>query len=92
MKLKRAGIITKVLLLAIVLYAAVRLAMIHSETRKLQGQISQLEQQTQQLTEENAALEYQIEHSEDDETKEEIARDKLGLVKPGEKIFYDTSN
>lgn len=92
MKLKRAGIITKVLLLAIVLYAAVRLAMVHSETKRLEAQISQLEQQTQQLTEENAALEYQIEHSEDDETKEEIARDKLGLVKPGEKIFYDTSD
>ena len=45
-----------------------------------------------QGSEENAALEYQIAHSEDDETKEEIARDKLGLVKAGEKIFYDTSN
>ena len=92
MKLKRAGIITKVLLLAIVLYAAVRLAMIHSETRDLQNQIEQLERQSQTLTEQNAALEYQIAHSDDDETREEIARDKLGLVKPGEKIFYDTSN
>ena len=92
MKLKRAGIITKVLLLAIVLYAAVRLAMIHSETRDLQNQIDQLERQSQPLTEQNAALEYQIAHSDDDETREEIARDKLGLVKPGEKIFYDTSN
>ena len=26
------------------------------------------------------------------DTIEEIARDKLGLVKPGEKIFYDMSN
>ena len=92
MKIKRAGIITKVILLAIVLYAAVRLAMIHSATQDLQKQIEQLEQQSQTLTEENAALEYQIAHSDDDETKEEIARDKLGLVKPGEKIFYDTSN
>ena len=92
MKIKRAGIVTKVILLAIVLYAAVRLAMIHAETRTLEAQITQLEQQAQQLTEENAALEYQIAHSDDDETKEEIARDKLGLVKPGEKIFYDTTN
>ena len=92
MKIKRAGIITKVILLAIVLYAAVRLAMVHSQTQDLQRQIEQLEQQSQTLTEENAALEYQIAHSEDDETKEEIARDKLGLVKAGEKIFYDTSN
>ena len=71
MKIKRAGIITKILLLAIVLYAAVRLVMLHAETRSLQSQIA---------------------HSEDDETKEEIARDTLGLVKAGEKIFYDTSN
>ena len=92
MKIKRAGIITKVILLAIVLYAAVRLAMVHSQTQDLQRQIEQLEQQSQTLTEENAALEYQIAHSDDDETKEEIARDKLGLVKAGEKIFYDTSN
>ena len=77
MKIKRAGIITKVILLAIVLYAAVRLAMVHSQTQDLQRQIEQLEQQSQTLTEENAALEYQIAHSDDDETKEEIARDKL---------------
>ena len=38
---------------------------------------------------ENARLEYEIEHSEDPETMEQIAREKLGLVKPGEKIFYD---
>ena len=44
MKLKRAGIITRILLLAIVLYAAVRLAMLHAETRSLQNQIEQLEQ------------------------------------------------
>ena len=40
MKIKRAGIITKIILLAIVLYAAVRLAMIHAETRDLQAQIA----------------------------------------------------
>ena len=39
-----------------------------------------------------AELEYQIEHGADDETIEDIARNKLGLVYPGEKIFYDISD
>ena len=37
-------------------------------------------------------LQYQIDHSEDDDMIESVAREKLGLVKPGEKIFYDTSD
>ena len=52
----------------------------------------QLQQQVTDMTQSNAELEYKIEHSEDADTIEEIARDKLGLVKPGEKIFYDMSN
>ena len=37
-------------------------------------------------------LQDQIDHSEDDDMIESVAREKLGLVKPGEKIFYDTSD
>ena len=33
-----------------------------------------------------------VDHSEDDDMIESVAREKLGLVKPGEKIFYDTSD
>ena len=41
---------------------------------------------------ENAELEYDVAHAGDPETIESIARTKLGLVKPGEKIFYDVGN
>jgi len=40
----------------------------------------------------NTELQYAIDHSTDAETIEDIARNKLGLVKPGEKIFYDVNN
>ena len=30
-----------------------------------------------------------LEHSDDPDALEDLARDKLGLVKPGEKVFYD---
>ena len=44
------------------------------------------------MLQENAELEYDIQHAEDPATIAEIARIKLGLVMPGEKIFYDVGN
>jgi cell division protein FtsB len=51
-----------------------------------------LEAKYQQMSVKNATLQYEIDHSTDPETIEEVARDKLGLVLPGEIIFYDMSN
>jgi cell division protein FtsB len=51
-----------------------------------------LQQQVTEMTQKNAELQYQIDHGTDEETIEEIARNKLGLVLPGEKVFYDISN
>ncbi len=92
MKFKKAGIITKILIAALLVYAVVSLVTVRSKTAALNAQTQQLQQQVTDMTQSNAELEYKIEHSEDADTIEEIARDKLGLVKPGEKIFYDMSN
>ena len=43
-------------------------------------------------TQANAELQYQIDHSEDDDMIESVAREKLGLVKPGEKISVKTED
>lgn len=92
MKFKKAGIITKIVIAALLVYAVVSLVTVRSKTSALNTQTQQLQQQVTDMTQSNAELEYKIEHSEDADTIEEIARDKLGLVKPGEKIFYDMSN
>lgn len=92
MKFKKAGIITKIVIAALLIYAVVSLVTVRSKTAALNAQTQQLQQQVTDMTQSNAELEYKIEHSEDADTIEEIARDKLGLVKPGEKIFYDMSN
>lgn len=92
MKFKKAGIITKIVIAALLVYAVVSLVTVRSKTAALNAQTQQLQQQITDMTQSNAELEYKIEHSEDADTIEEIARDKLGLVKPGEKIFYDMSN
>lgn len=89
MKLKKAGIITKLLLTVMVVYALFTIVTVRSDIAAAQRDLAALTVQVEDAQRENARLEYEIEHSEDAETIEQIAREKLGLVKPGEKIFYD---
>lgn len=92
MKLKRAGIITKIIIVALIVYAVVSLVTVKSKTTEAEAKSAELQQQVTKLAEANAELQYGIDHAGDDETIEDIARQKLGLVKPGEIIFYDASN
>ena len=61
------------------------LARAEADRAELQARVATVQQ-------ENAELEYDIAHAGDPETIASIARAKLGLVLPGEKIFYDVSN
>ena len=90
MKFKKASIFTTLVIAVLMLYAVISLVMVHRQTRQLQDRAAK--QQVSEMTQSNAELQYQIDHSEDDDMIESVAREKLGLVKPGEKIFYDTSD
>ena len=92
MKFNKASIFTKLVIAALKVYAVLSLVMVHRQTRQLQDRAATLQQQVSEMTQSNAELQYQIDHSEDDDMIESVAREKLGLVKPGEKIFYDTSD
>ncbi len=89
MKLKKAGILTKLLIAVMVVYAVCSIVSVRTDIAEAEESLTALNQQIEDAQQENARLEYEIEHSEDPETIEQIAREKLGLVKPGEKIFYD---
>jgi len=91
MKRKKAGICTRIIILALILYAAISLVTLNQDIVAEKTQKVALEEKVALLQRENAELEYEIEHSGDADTIENIARSKLGLVKPGEKIFYDIS-
>ena len=91
-KFKKASIFTTLVIAVLMLYAVISLVMVHRQTRQLQDRAATLQQQVSEMTQSNAELQYQIDHSEDDDMIESVAREKLGLVKPGEKIFYDTSD
>ena len=90
MKFKKASIFTKLVIAALMVYALISLVVVHQRTA--QDRAAALQQQVSEMTQSNVELQYQIDHSDDDDMRESVAREKLGLVKPGEKIFYDTSD
>lgn len=92
MKFKKASIFTTLVIAVLMVYALISLFVVHRQTRQLQDRAATLQQQVSEMTQANTELQYQIDHSEDDDMIESVAREKLGLVKPGEKIFYDTSD
>ena len=92
MKLKRASIFTRIVILALIVYATVMLVNTRQQAMRADADRAALQAQVDAMLRENAELQYDIDHADDPEIIAEIARSKLGLVKPGEKIFYDISN
>ena len=91
MKLKRSSIIMKIVILAMIVYATISLVSTRGRIAEAEADRVLLQAKVDAALQENAELQYDVEHAEDPETIAEIARTKLGLVKPGEKIFYDVS-
>ena len=92
MKLKRAGMLTK-LLLAIVLVASVTTFLnLQVQARDLAEQKAVLERQTARQRQENEALAAAIADKDNPERIADVARERLGYVAPGEIIFYDSGN
>jgi len=51
-----------------------------------------MEETVARQRQENRSLEAALERAEDPEYLQELARDQLGMVTPGQKDFYDVSN
>lgn len=81
-----------VLLLALILYACAALASVRQEVGRAQAHLEELEASVRALEETNDQLRYDIAHAGDEEVIADIAREKLGLVLPGEKVYYDVGN
>ncbi len=91
MKQSRSGIviIMAILMIALIVCAASSLSRMNARIEEAELAKNALADQALALAVSNAALEYEIEHSGDLDMVERVARDKLGLVLPGEIIYYD---
>ena len=74
--------------MGLILYAASTLGQVYTQLRKSGVEVAQLRQTHAQL--ESSIRELQSDTTDADfrQTAEKIAREKLGLVKPGETIYW----
>lgn len=91
MKLKRASIITIGIILAVFCYFTVTFLSLQNQIADYRAQEAELSQEVDQLRLSNDALRLTLEGKDDPSYQEDIARDKLGLVKPGERVFIDVT-
>ncbi|MCL2368088.1 MAG: septum formation initiator family protein [Oscillospiraceae bacterium] len=92
MRRRKANIFTKLVVLALVIYASVSLIGLHGQIEAARESRLALERVVAEQALENAVYEYELDNRYDPEMIERIARNRLGLVRPGERVFYGTTN
>ena len=91
MRIKKAGFLTKIVVLALLIYMATSLPDLRSQLQANQEEQAALNAQAATLAQENAQLSNAIENRDDPDVLEDVARSK-GFVKAGEKLFIDVAN
>lgn len=91
MQVKRAGLLTKIVVLALLIYMATALLDLRGKLQDYRAEQAALSAQVAQVQQENAELANAVENKDDPDVLEQVARDK-GFVKPGEKLFVDITN
>ena len=91
MRFKRAGFLTKIIVLTLLIYMATSLLDLRGQIQATQGQRDALAQQVadQRLT--NKELADAVENSDNPEMLEQVARSK-GYVKQNEVLYFDVAN
>lgn len=89
MKLRSAGWLTTFVIAGLLAYGCITLMNMKTKVSEASKTEAQLQAEIEAIQEENASLRYAIENQDDPATIEDIARDRLGLVMPDERIFYD---
>ena len=90
MRVKRASLLTKLVILALLVAAATALLQLRSKINAAEAELLQAQEQVAAQKQVNADLADAVANSDDPERQADIARDKLGLVTPGEYVFYFT--
>ncbi|HIY16842.1 MAG TPA: cell division protein FtsL [Candidatus Intestinimonas stercorigallinarum] len=88
---KKAGLLTKLVILALLIYLATALLDMQSQIRQTQAERDSLSRQVAEQTQVNADLAEDVANPDDPQRIADIARDELGLVVPGEKVIIITN-
>lgn len=90
MQVKKAGFLTKIVVLVLLIAASVSLLRMQGMIANAQEELDELKLQVAGQTQVNADLRDAVEHSGDPTRQRDIARNELGLAAPGEKVIIFT--
>lgn len=88
-KKRKSSLITKIVILALAVYATITIVSLQTQIEEKRAEQLTLEASRAELEEENARLQSAIDAIGTEAGIADIAREKLGLVAPGEIVFYD---
>ena len=86
LKFKKSSLLVKLVILIVLVYATVSL---QNQVMQKKEESAALSEQVAQLQQDNNVLQDSIDNLQTSAGIEAIARNKLGLVKDGEIVFYD---
>lgn len=90
MQIKKAGFLTKIVILTLLIAATVSLLRLRTQIQEAQVELEDKRLQVAQQTQVNADLQDAVDHSDDPGRQADIARGELGLAAPGEKVIIFT--
>ena len=86
----KASVLFSILVILLLIYAVISLIHTRNEIADTKEEIRTLTQQIADQKEQNTALANSIENSGDPSSLQDVAREKLNLVTPNDRIFYIT--
>ena len=86
MRLKRTGILTKIVLGVVFVYALVMLVRLNDQNAEAKSRLDDYKRQEAALAADVDKMTYDLEHRNDPEVIEDIAREH-GYINPGESIY-----
>ena len=90
MQIKKAGFLTKIVVLTLLVASAVSLLRLQGQISEAREEQAEMERKVAQQSQVNADLRDAIDHSSDPDRQAAIARSELNLAAPGEKVIIFT--
>lgn len=87
----RAGFLTKLIIIVLLAALGFKVYDLHGQIEKAEEERANYQEQVDEKKQENAALAADLAEGPTDEKLQDIARDELGYVKPGEYVFDPTN-
>lgn len=88
-KKRKRRIVVIVAVIAITIYVGISMVFITNSYREKNQEIQQIQQQIDEQTVLNQEYQEMIDQGVDDEYIQKLAREKLGLVYPDERVYID---